>query len=164
MIKSRVMTIFVFSALLLAGCSSIQPCNTDNELLCDLYKTGVTETNTRRMVFEGSESNFGPIRVEVNKDTTDNVWSMLHRSELGGRHYACGWVTIEFYNSRYRTKPNASLQIICGGNDSGMYVTQSKRTIYDKKTMRFIGLYQCAGLEQYVMKFLEEEYRKKNKD
>jgi len=162
MTKKRFMVIVVLSALVFGGCSSVQSCDTDNELLCDLYRTGVTEVNTRRMVFEGSEANFGYLRVEVDKDTIDKVWSMLHQSEQGGQAYACGWVTIEFYNSRYRAKPNASLRIRCGGDDSGMYITQSQRTIYDKKAMRFIGFYQCAGLEQYVIQTLEEEYRKQN--
>lgn len=162
MTKKRLVVITVLSALFFAGCSSVQSCDTENELLCDLYQTGVTEAKTRRMVFEGSDSNFGPIRVEVDNDTINEVWSMLHGSEPGGRFAACGWVTIEFYNSRYSVKPNARLEIFCGGNDSGMHVKETNRAIYDKKAMSYVGLYKCAGLEEYVLKILEKEYKKHN--
>jgi hypothetical protein len=159
--KHSKLLIILLMTMAIAGCSSITPCNTDNELVCDLHEKGIDQGNTRRLVFEGSESNFGRIRVEINDaETIDEVWSMINNCSSGGRHYACGWVKIEFYNSEYRSKPNAKMELICGGDDAGVVVEEAKRTIYDKKKMSFVGLYHCAGLEQYVLKSLEKEYHK----
>ena len=64
--KEFLTTAFLFCILFTLGCSGSQVCKTDNELLCDLYQTGVTEGSTKRLVFEGSESNYGPIRGSVS--------------------------------------------------------------------------------------------------
>lgn len=116
------------------------------------------------MVFEGSEANFGRIRVEVDTDTISEVWSMLQFSESGGKHFACGWVTIEFFSSSDRMNPNASLRIMCGGDDSGIYAMETKRVIYDEDKGCFVGLYKCAGLGEYVLEFLKEEFNRQNKN
>jgi hypothetical protein len=161
--KKDKLIILLFVGILAAGCSGIRPGCGGNEVVCDLYQTGMTENNTKKIVFVGSEANFGPIRVEISEDQkVQDVWSILHRCCPGGIHYSCGMMAVEFYNSMDGMKPNAKLTIWCGNDDGIVLVNESNRQMYDGKTMRVRDMYKCPGLEKYVMAELEKEYKTTN--
>lgn len=51
--------------------------------------------------------------------------------------------------------------LYCGGDDAMVYVKDGNTAnYYDEEKKMFTDLYQCPGLERYVLKFIEEEYNK----
>jgi hypothetical protein len=159
----RIILMLVLSsvAVIGMGCSNGSSCGTDNELVYDLYGKMATHSDTIKLVFEGSESNYGPIRVEIEDPQVINkVWEMIENSKPGGRQYACGWVTIEFYYSGAREMPNAKLRVLCGGDDASVYVEGCQRSVFSEQKGWHLVSYQCPGLGEYVMTFIEEEFNK----
>jgi hypothetical protein len=153
--------ILLFVGIFTVGCSVERLSCGSNEIICDLNKAGINENNAAKLVFVGSEANFGPTRVEISDNQKiQDVWSILHHCEPGGIHYSCGMISVEFYGSRDEIKPNATLIIWCGNDDGIVKVKESQRKIYDEKNGKWLNPYKCPGLESYVMAELEKEYKK----
>jgi hypothetical protein len=152
--------ILLFVGIFTVGCSVERLSCGSNEIICDLNKAGINENNVAKIVFVGSEANFGSIRVEIkDPEKIKKVWDMLHHAGLGGKAYACGYVWIEFYKSFQELKPSATLTVWCG-NDGIVQVKESQRKIYDEKNGKWLNPYKCTGLEDYVIAELEKEYKK----
>lgn len=159
-------TTVVIIAVLLSGCMQSTSCNWENDLILDLCQKQVTSDNTKRLIFEGSEANYGCIRVKItDRKVIKDVWRMINNSGSGGRYYACGGVRVEFYCSANGAKPNAAMSLNCGGDDALAYVEDGiTANFYDEKKKVFTDMYQCPGLHQYVLKFLEQEYNKQQEN
>ena len=139
-----------------------------NGLVEDLYTRGVKPSSTDKLVFIGSEADFGPdIRVAItDRKVIDAVWDSILNSKNYGRYSACGNRTIEFYSVHDGClNPRATLKVMCGGLEHGSPVhLDGKATFpWDASKGGRDGLYQCRGLDDLVLKYLKEEYEERSR-
>lgn len=98
--------------------------------------------------------------VVTDKRVIKAVWnSILNATEYGALS-ACGWRTIEFYSKQNSNTPMARLRVYCGGYDKGNVYIEGMDPWESGKGW----LYICDGLHGIVMKHLQEEYDRRQKD
>jgi len=152
----------ILAALLLviSGCSS-------KGLVDDLYARGAKPSATAKLVFRGSDADFGwdTEVVITDRNVIDEVWHSILNSRPYARFSACGWRTIEFYSTSDSSTPLATLRVYCGDIDRGdaAHVEGTGPFPWDSSRGGRVGLYECKGLDELVLKYLREEYEERNK-
>ena len=153
---------FIILVLLLfvLGCSP-------NGFVEDLYTRGAKPSSTDKLVFTGSEADFGPdIRVAItDRKVINTVWDSILNSKNYGRYSACGNRTIEFYSVYDCLNPLVTLKVMCGGlkHGSPVYIDGKATFPWDASKDGRDGLYQCRGLDGLVLKYLKEEYEERSR-
>ena len=145
----------------IAGCSG-------NGLVKDLYSKGVKPSSTSRIVFIGSEADYGSnIQVTItDRHVIDAVWDSILNSKNYGKYSACGYRTVEFYCPDDSVNQKAVLKVMCGGMDSygsPACLVGKEPSSFDRSKGGRDGLYQCKGLDELILKYLKAEYEMQNK-
>jgi len=152
--------VLLVSLLFVLGCST-------NGLIEDLYTRGAKPSSTDHLVFIGSEADFGwdTQVVITDRKVIDEVWHSILNSKPYARFSACGVRTIEFYSIQDSNTPLATLRVYSGGIDHGdpACVEGAGPFPWDSSKGDRVGLYECEGLEELVMKYLKEEYERRHK-
>ena len=144
----RILAVVVL--LLLGGCAG-------NGLVRDLGAQGVEPRSTVRLVFAGSEADFGSdVRVNVvDRQVISEVWHSIQKAKPTGLWCACGYRKVEFHTSPKSLKPAATLMVNATG---ASHVLESKRYRYDRTQMKMVGMFECSGLHDLIMNALKKEY------
>ncbi len=142
---------------LLSGCAR------EYGMVNDLRQSGVQRSNTTKLLFQGSEADFGPETMVMvsDKRILDYVWSIIEQSKPWGVYSACGSRTIGFFTEENQTIPVAKICVMC----SGAWVDgfdSPERMEWNQQFNGRKGLFVCPGLDEYIMDFLKEEYERKH--
>jgi len=152
--------VLLVSLLFVLGCST-------NGLIEDLYTRGAKPSSTAKLIFSGSDADYGQdTRVVItDRDVIDNVWHSILNSRPYGRFSACGYQTIEFYSTQDSNTPLETLRVHCGSIDSGdaVHIEGAGPFPWDSSKGGRVGLYKCEGLHLLVLKYLKEEYERRHK-
>ena len=159
---------------IISGCStsglvedSYTSSSSINGLVKNLHVRGVKPSSTAKLIFSGSEADVGPdIRVVItDRNVIDEVWHSILNSKPYARFSACGYRTIEFYSIQNSNTPLATLKVYCGGIEQGdaAHVEGAGPFPWDSSKGGRVGLYECKGLDELVLKYLREEYEERNK-
>ncbi len=139
-----------------------------NALVKELYARGAKPSSTSKLVFRGSEADFGYDTVVTVTDMSviHTVWRSILRAEPYGRFSACGQRTIEFYSAQDSNVPVATLMVECGdcfGCDT-LYVKGTGPFPWDSAKGGRVGLYRSKGLHELVMEYIGEEYERRQRE
>jgi len=121
-------------------------------LFRDLAARGVTPETTAKLVFVGSEADFGPDvdAVVEDREAITKAWESIARSKPYGVWYASGYRRAEFFVGG-EGKPAAVLLI--NASDACH--------LKDLKAVGPIKRYRCEGLHETAIKLLEKEYERR---
>jgi len=138
-----------------------------NALVKNLYARGAKPYSTAKLVFSGSEGDYGAdTRVVItDRQVIDKVWRSILNSKPYARFSACGYQKIEFYSTRCSNTPLATLTVMCGDvyHGDAAYVEGTGPFPWDSSKEGRVGVYECEGLNELVLKYLKEEYERGQK-
>lgn len=159
---------------IISGCSAggfvEDPYTSDssvNGLVKNLYARGAKPSSTAKLVFSGSDGDYGAdIRIIItDREVIDKVWHSISNSKPYARFSFCGYQKIEFYSAQDSNTPLATLTVKCGGVDHGdaAYVEGTGPFTWDSSKGGRVGVYECEGLNELILKYLKEEYERRQR-
>ncbi|MCD4699671.1 MAG: hypothetical protein K8R91_03750 [Phycisphaerae bacterium] len=145
-------SMLIIAALLLSGCAQ-------NGLVTDLAERGVEPSTTTMLRFVGSEADVGSnVKVVItDKEIIDKVWRSIKESTPTERWYASGYRKMEFYITDDSKEPTAVVFI---NASDACHIEGAARYRYDSEVGKMVGMYKCQDLNEFVMKYLKNEYRR----
>ena len=126
--------------LVAAGCS-------EPELVRKMEAQGASYLTTGKIVVEGSEADYGPIRIEIAEPVEiQKVWDTIFLSRPYQVWFASGYRRVEFYRFQNDQTPLLTL-----------YVNASGASHIDGASKR----HRCPGLDEMLMGWLADEYERR---
>ena len=150
--------------LLLMFVSLISGCST-NELIKELNSRGAGPSTITKLIFQGSEGDYNVSVAVTDKDVIRKIWRSIKRAKPYGRYSFCGVQKIKFYSRKDSTTPLAVLNLYCGNIESwdSTHLEGIEPGHFDNSRGGRAGMYQCEGLHALVMKYLKEEYERRQR-
>jgi len=138
-----------------SGCRS-------NLILERIKEHGVNRRNTKKLKFTSSEGAYGGNFFVVIEDpkVISYVWDSLESAKPTKLWYASGFHKIEFYADR---KDQESAVTVRLNMSNAAHVEGDMWYHSDSKKEGYYGLWECKGLAELVMKYLKQEYERKQR-